>query len=175
LKFLEEPEPKTIIFLITSRPQSLPQTIVSRSRYLRFGFPEEAAVEEFYARLNSKPEFKQLRLLCGPRLGLAAQVYTDSDFKDAFFKAAKELQTILDADIKTRLEFADTIKDIQARELYRLLSQWLIFLENELAVTSSFKAISSFARRAERLAAAIRDIDFNLNKKLVLENLLLNL
>jgi len=45
LKLLEEPPPRTILFLTTSAPGMLPQTIISRCQVIRFDFLSEEEIE----------------------------------------------------------------------------------------------------------------------------------
>lgn len=175
LKFLEEPDEQTVIFLSTSRPQSLPATVLSRSSGVRFGFPDGPAVEEFYATRASGDKLKRLRAICGPRLGWAARALAEPDFAEALFSAEKELTKILAMDAGKRLEFTEEAKDLESGELGGLLFRWLVLLENALPTAPDHSVVASFARRADKLSAAMRDLNHNLNKKLVLDNLLVNL
>ncbi|UCD75498.1 MAG: AAA family ATPase [Phycisphaerales bacterium] len=52
LKTLEEPPAETYIFLITSRPERLFATILSRCQHVRFGPLEEDALHEWFERAN---------------------------------------------------------------------------------------------------------------------------
>ncbi|MCL5435807.1 MAG: hypothetical protein M1275_01880, partial [Patescibacteria group bacterium] len=152
-----------------------PATILSRSRYLRFGFPEAAAVEEFYSKSAGEKPSALLRKLCGPRLGLAARALADPVFAEALRAASEELKKVLAADMRERLEFAAVAKDMERGELNDLLFRWLVFLDNDLFTASRSPAVAVFAHRAEKIASALRDIDSNLNKKLVFDNLLISL
>ncbi len=111
LKSLEEPKPYTIIILITSNPNRLPKTIVSRTQKINFGLVEGRAIEltdeEFFKtfqgnsladRLISASEIAELetveikQLLYGwlTRLSLELQ-------KDPTMKLKQKIEQVMQA------------------------------------------------------------------------------
>ena len=70
LKTLEEPTPKTLLFLITDQPKQLPETIRSRCHEIRFLPHDKSTVEEFLRnkKLNAADR-DFLTLLADGRIG----------------------------------------------------------------------------------------------------------
>ncbi len=76
LKTLEEPSASNILILISSRPYSLPATIISRCRQMRFNPLSAAAVARFLVECKEIEEQKALVLagLAGGSIGKALEL-----------------------------------------------------------------------------------------------------
>jgi DNA polymerase III subunit delta' len=73
LKTLEEPSASNILILISSRPYSMPSTIISRCRHMRFNPLPAAAVTRFLVEQKGMDQQKSSLLagLCGGSIGRA--------------------------------------------------------------------------------------------------------
>ncbi len=76
LKTLEEPSPVNVLILITSRPYSLPTTIISRCRHIRFNPLSNNVIAQFLADRRGMEEQKTMLLagLSGGSIGRALEL-----------------------------------------------------------------------------------------------------
>ena len=76
LKTLEEPSPANVLILITSRPYSLPATIISRCRHIRFNPLSSNIIAQFLINRMGMEEQKALLLagLSGGSIGRALEL-----------------------------------------------------------------------------------------------------
>lgn len=76
LKMLEEPSPSNILILVTARPYSLPQTIVSRCQHMRFNPLSPEAVVKFLVAQTGMDNKQALLLaaLSGGSIGNALEL-----------------------------------------------------------------------------------------------------
>jgi DNA polymerase-3 subunit delta' len=79
LKTLEEPPPANILILVTARPYSMPSTIISRCRHMRFNPLSNAAVAQYLIDRMGLDRHKALLLagLSGGSLGHAVELNRD--------------------------------------------------------------------------------------------------
>lgn len=79
LKTLEEPSPANILILVTARPYSMPLTIISRCRHMRFNPLSNAAVAQYLIERMGLERHKALLLagLSGGSLGRAVELNRD--------------------------------------------------------------------------------------------------
>ncbi len=61
LKTLEEPPPRTYLFLITSRPEQLLPTVFSRCQHIRFGPLDDDALQEWFNRSGLEVDGEERR------------------------------------------------------------------------------------------------------------------
>lgn len=102
LKLLEEPGQNAIFILIAESPESLPQTIVSRSVPLRFSpVPDSVianAVRQFYAKRHSEcgeESLNEILCLTSGRPGVMVKMLDNKDYLDAERKLVKEIAIVL--------------------------------------------------------------------------------
>jgi DNA polymerase-3 subunit delta' len=79
LKTLEEPPPANILILVTARPYSMPSTIISRCRHMRFNPLSNAAVAQYLIDRMGLERHKALLLagLSGGSFGQAVELNKD--------------------------------------------------------------------------------------------------
>jgi DNA polymerase III subunit delta' len=94
LKTLEEPTASNIFILVSSRPYSLPATIISRCRHMRFNPLPAAAVARFLAQKKEMNLEKALLLagLAGGSIGRALEL----DQEDVVTYRAEIMQLLMD-------------------------------------------------------------------------------
>jgi|SRR5579872_908494 len=159
LKTLEEPNPTTIIILITSNKKRILPTVLSRCQALDFNrLPEnELEAGKFAAVYNGK-------------LGKKIKFEQDKDFEQRLISQSEALKKIKDQNISGRLLAIKDYSDFENPELAEILGNWLDQEQYALTHDSPEKF-----RNPALLAEALSGLRQNFNKKLVLEKLFLNL
>lgn len=195
LKTLEEPPDQSLILLITSRPDRLPSTVLSRCQPVRFNSPKREDITEWLLNNRKLPK-PEAELLSALSMGKIGKVMTGE----------------LD-DIKTERNKALDIVSIEAlRDLQRLFlnartcateaQQWMTILawvqiwirdlliarhgfnpnllinldqKSELSRQSPLFSVQSLLRASTLLNAFETAIHRNLNRTLALETILLEL
>ncbi|MBX4191531.1 MAG: AAA family ATPase [Candidatus Doudnabacteria bacterium] len=145
LKTLEEPKSYTFIFLITSNPNRLPKTILSRSQKINFGPLTESE--------RSQIEFEP-----------------DEDSTELLSKAEEYFQIFNSDKIANRLIMAYEVADLETPEIKKVLETWILKLEKSLLENPGKK----LATKITQTSIARKFLDLNANSKLLLTNLILN-
>ncbi|MEW6609833.1 MAG: DNA polymerase III subunit [bacterium] len=95
LKTLEEPSPTTLFILITSRPQTILPTILSRCQPVRFNLIPEDIQSQIFLRWQVEPsKISLLTQLSGGSIGKAKE-YLEKDVFVSLEKLAPLLESIL--------------------------------------------------------------------------------
>lgn len=145
LKVLEEPKPNTIIILITSNPNRLPKTIVSRTQKITFG---ELSPQE-------------LKQITTPDEESAAQLAQNEEY----------YQKVFGSRLAERLTFVTELAELETPDLKILLVHWLKRLQVELRHQASLAAVG----KIKAVAEAVKLLDQNANSKLLLANLMISI
>lgn len=137
LKILEEPPGQAIFILITSQPQKLLDTIISRCQSVKFLLVPE---KEIHRNLSSLANFKKDNLgkavrLANGRPGLALEYLEKPDLLKEQDKIISQLENLLKADLNDRYQYAEIIaKDIpRARQI---LNYWLFWFRDLLLLSN---------------------------------------
>jgi DNA polymerase-3 subunit delta' len=190
LKTLEEPMTSTLIILNSSRPADLPATIRSRCQQMLFKAPpEELAHDWLRVRTEIKDCETMLQLASGAPL-LALQ-YADQDILEQRRQMLDEFAAVIEekmdpVDIAGRWEKLDLSRSLQ------WISSWIVDMlklgsgadpqhlinrdqHKKLHGISVGLELKSLYRFLDLLYEVNRNIDSTLNKRLLLEELLLKL
>lgn len=114
LKTLEEPQKNVIIILITSKPESLPATILSRSKILKFKPVKADFIYDYLIekRSASRSAAKNYSRMCLGRPALAVKFLEDADFYNSYLKRAGVFLNFFKGDINSRfLAIDDLLKE----------------------------------------------------------------
>jgi DNA polymerase III subunit delta' len=191
LKTLEEPSAANLLILITSRPYSLPATILSRCRHLRFNpLPMDTVAEFLMAHLvMDKSQALLLAGLSGGSIGQAllqngeAMIAYRADMRQILTAATKRdpfsllsLASFLGQDkneIKRGLDilntfFRDALVLKETREVQMLINQDSTSFIASLASRLSGEQI---LQNMARVAKARETMELNVNKSLTLETM----
>lgn len=162
LKTLEEPNPSTIIILITSNKQKLLSTIVSRVQTVNF---YKLTDQEFNNFLESKGIPKNLSANGKP--GKAVFLNNNPEAAKILAEHAQMLEQIRSADMSSRLML---IKSFAEREELGQILEYLLDQEHAKAISSpqNFKNVQLYIDALNGLRA-------NFNKKMILERLFLGI
>ena len=173
LKILEEPSGDTVFILTTAVPGKLPTTVLSRTQKLFFALNLPEELQEFINSKSIQDNLKNtvFRLSFG-RIGLASKLMHNEEALQEFLSWKGDFENILKGDTSANLISSSEFAKSESLKLVEMLNFWLMLAEDKFAelipvLDSSFKAFV-FA-----LDPSLKDLDRNLNKKLVLDNLFL--
>src|SRR3989344_3651467 len=99
LKILEEPPAGSVIILISSMPDLIPATILSRCEEVRFGQLSSQEIEGYLAEKKLKKEDREfLMTLAGGKIGLISNLIDNSSIPQAR-KAIDDLRKLFNAGV----------------------------------------------------------------------------
>lgn len=133
LKVLEEPNPSSILILVTANPNSLLATIISRCQEIKFLPHPKKIVDEVLKNsglLKSKIEF--LAGFSNGRVGLVKTVIKEKSF-DEIKDAVEELMCLIKADLNERFIIAQRLSgEKNERGLTKKVLYWLLYMKMRL-------------------------------------------
>jgi DNA polymerase III subunit delta' len=186
LKTIEEPSSKTVIILITSSWQRLLPTIISRSQKIHFlPVPNKILEKAVREKISNVKEIREIMEFAQNRPGLAVRCCDEKDFRDGYEKLQKQVLKLFQLPVSDRLDFID--KYLQKKDNAENSSLAGEFLNNfELVVRQKMlKEIYNedqltpgsigLAARLKQVLELRSLIKYNVQPKLLLENLLINL
>ena len=165
LKILEEPPTRSVVILVSSRPDALFPTVLSRCPRLRFGRLTAAEVAELLVRDHgyNEGDASVVAATADGSLGLALRLDSD-DLASARECASKSLQSsATTADSKRRLaalkelfkEFVERKSPSATRDALALMLQVMMSLLRDIGLVTS---------RADRKALANSDLESELTQ-----------
>ena len=199
LKTLEEPPPDVVFVLITSRPQALRATIRSRCQRLDLSPLSVASLEEaLRQRLEVAPRQAQLlaRLSRG-RLGWAIAAHQDEEMMRVRHEALMDIRSLPERTIQERFAYASEVASRFSRDratVLAVLDLWREWWRDILLVSggcqdaiTNLDLVDILTAEAGRydagqvaaflrsMAATKRHLEENVNPRLALEVLMLDL
>jgi len=147
LKILEEPTPKTIFILISSAPQSLLPTIISRCLAIKFF---SVGNKEIIKQLSSKYPQKNIEhsvKISAGKPGLAVNYLENPETAEAQKKIIQDLTNLLGKDINSKFKYVETMSKDSALA-QAALSAWLVFFRDILLVKSGCSELAVSARES---------------------------
>jgi DNA polymerase III delta' subunit len=171
LKVLEEPKPNTVIILITSNSSRLLRTISSRAQKINFGPLEPQEFEHLIPSNISKEKKELIKTVAGGKPGLAIRIATNEEFLESLAETNAYYEKFLGANLTDRLVLAFDISQKETAEIKTVLDFWLARMELGLKTDTS----RGLAKKIDLVNKARRYLDQNVNAKLLLTNLMLNL
>lgn len=186
LKTLEEPKGKTVLILITAHPEMLLPTIRSRAQNLKFGAVAKQDIEKYLISLGASEETaKEITILSFGQIGRAIEFYQNPELKKEFLKNLDEIEALCSAEFSDRFNYAKKIVD-DAETIEALMQKmeiWERFFRREMLIKIFSKKTKFPARSVTDLKNIVKSIEklkylisaTNVNKRLALENFLLNL
>ena len=165
LKTLEEPSESTVIILIASE-RPLP-TILSRCQKFNFNPMSQKQSEEFLSSFGAVP--KEILELS---FGLPGRIKLMSENNEFFLKEKEkfvELENLQKLGVGERLMAVNRFAEMETSELEKMFSSWVMKL------FANLKLNRLGAKPLEATCEALKALNYNQNKKLILQNLLLNL
>ncbi|HIP50140.1 MAG TPA: AAA family ATPase [Candidatus Pacebacteria bacterium] len=165
LKTLEEPRNNRYVILVTHSAGRLLQTIQSRCFVVQFGTVDIKELRDVYG------ESEYLDDVSG-RPGFLHQIHSNKEFRETVEHARHELQTLAQKKIYERLELALELSKKDDAYLQTFFHVWIYRIRAAAYKTKKFQLI----KVADRVEGVLDRMDStNVNKQLILENLLINI
>lgn len=196
LKMLEEPSPKTVIILIANNINFLPKTIASRCQLVRFNSVSDKEISDYLVgqKVNRK-KAKVITAASYGRPGIAIEYLTDEEAFSAYQEKVKSFCSLHRADTLERFKVVSEIANFSdADQIVEALNIWSRAIRDVVLIKSLNKELighrfllSELSRLAsvyqnKKIVQVLNEIDLtkmylraNVNPRLVLENLVLNL
>lgn len=164
LKTLEEPPEHSLLLLITSNFYALLPTITSRVQRVNFGLSSSSEVESGLQEFHlSEEKLSEITQFSQGRIGLARRLAGQPELLEFYELAEKYYQILLGGALAPRLQTSSLLAGLKPEQI----SDFLKFaMRRWVAEAKNLKI-------ARNLQTAFRDLEFNLNTKLVLDNLFL--
>jgi len=183
LKTLEEPSGHAVLILISSHPEMLPRTIVSRAQIIKF-FPLPKLEIENYLKNQKLPEekIKEIILVSEGKPGRVLNFLTNPSKLEEEKKKLKEFIQISHSDLSSRFQYVKKITENE-ENLGAILENWLRHFRNLLIlhITSGEKEMDIHPfLKLQKIIKTIETINFlvsstNVNPRLALEMVMLEL
>jgi DNA polymerase-3 subunit delta' len=144
LKTLEEPTRKTIIILISSAPQMLLPTIVSRCLQIKFLLVKREDIRQALAKgaknFAPPPVIENISRLAIGKPGLAISFFENPEMIENQEKELENLAGLFKKDLNWRFQLAENLsKDADLAQ--RVLSQWIMFFRDILLMKAECQSI----------------------------------
>ncbi len=167
LKSLEEPRKRTLFFLITSYPSLLLKTILSRLWEIKF-YPLKK--EEIMKLIQNEEDKEKIASLSMGRPGILMDI-----LKGDRLEKINKVEEILSSNLYKRFNFAKEISE--KKEALYFLENTIFFLREKLLSSFDSKETMSIIKEdIERVLEARKlAVSTNTNKRLLLENLFINI
>jgi len=192
LKTLEEPKGRTILILISSRPEILLPTILSRCQLIKFFACPITEIKNYLIKNGASEEKAEMfSSISEGKSGRAIKLFLEPDKMEKEKKILKEVQEICGLDLASKFQYVKNLPEEDFDNLinsFRRYFRYLLFLK---IMGSDFKISNYYPSPSEKLKLysiakikqiikLIEVIDFrflttNINPKLALEILLLEL
>ncbi|XLQ20481.1 MAG: AAA family ATPase [Candidatus Moraniibacteriota bacterium] len=165
LKNLEEPREKRFIILVTNSSDALLATIKSRCFDLQFDIVGDA-------ELTSKYENNEFLKDINGRPGFLSRIDNDEEFKEIVEFARESLQGFFQTSISERMKLADELSKKDDEYLNIFFQIWIYRIWAAAHKTKKFNLL--------KLSDKVEDVmnkmqNTNVNKKLILEDLFINM
>lgn len=184
LKTLEEPKGRTILILVSDRPDMLLPTIRSRVQNLKFSILAKKEIEDHLISLGGKEkELKEIAAISSGQIGKAIDYYKDPEKKKWFDKVLVDLNGLISSGLSKKFAYSKDNSE-NYMEALEILEIWERFFRKELLIKimkpneSSIEKYSvlklkSIVKKIEQARGLLENT--NSNKKLVLDGLMMEL
>lgn len=170
LKSLEEPKSNTILILISSSPDKLPRTILSRVQKISFApVPESEYLDLLVEKINPNQRDLIAAYAAG-RPGLAIRISSDLEFAEKLGSFQTSFETFNGGKLGQRLKLALDIAESETLDIKQTLEYWTGKLRHRLLAQTdrSTASVITCIERSQRLLGQ------NVNAKLLLFDLMLS-
>lgn len=183
LKTLEEPSKTTILILITSNSKRILETIKSRCQILRFlPIKKEELVARFKKDIDDEKELDGVIEVSGYKPGRIIEMIENMDTRKELMGEMEYFGCISKLGDVERLEKAEAISSYEETKLIGLLDLWTFCIRKDMTQDlmdgkpMENKKTARILKRANLIKKTREDIlTKNINMKLALENLILEL
>jgi DNA polymerase-3 subunit delta' len=182
LKILEEPPIKTIFLLTTSKNAGIQETILSRCRIFNFYHLDNNLIEEHLRKIiTDHPEkVSNILFFSQGKIGLALSLAKDYELYEEKLKLFQLVQSFfVNNEISARFDYIDKIHQIPA-VIQDFLETFMFILRQQLlAIVAGGRpqaplSVLQIIQLIHQVNKSLELIGKNVNRRLVLENLMLN-
>lgn len=174
LKTLEEPPPEVYFFLITAAPYQLPATIRSRCRMARFAPLSEENLRQILQRLYPDRRLDDhIGSYCDGSIGRAVELL-ESELHSGFPELARRCRDLCaDGTLPELFDMAEAVSSWERESAGIFLLVFLMEIRDAFVGRTAWNPARNpdLAAWMEAVETARRDIDANVNRRIVLENL----
>lgn len=172
LKVLEEPNPTTIIILVTNEIDRILPTILSRLQVVNFGLVSDEDMQRGFAE-NFSFQKDCIELSIG-RPGLAQFLSENTEEKIFRIDALKEFEKIKNGSLNDRLKLAEELSKDAVRTLDKL-NIWLWEMRKTVIATGTMNGNNAYSG-VEKIQKAMSVLKrTNANSRLILETLFMDM
>lgn len=175
LKTLEEPKPKRLFILVTEYPARLLPTVLSRVQEIRFSkVPSEKIHNYLKEKGIDEARAKKIVRFSAGRPGQAID-FLESPGKLKFFEGKiKEIKDLSRKDLNYKFQYAKKLSESSSQELNQIFEIWLQHFHLLFLAKAGLDPVPKKNLKALEKTQIL--INFtNINQKLALENLMLQL
>ncbi len=180
LKTLEEPKGQAVLFLISSNPEMLFETVRSRTQSLKFYPLALGEMRDFLKSKISSPDLERLIFISEGRPGKAINFLRNPQKLKVWWQMFEDVQNLVDSDISSRFKYLnDFFQENNSKEFLDIFLRYFrLVLLSKLGTLCEFKKPYSLQRIKDIIELGEK-IKFlisrtNVNRKLALETLFLN-
>lgn len=192
LKTLEEPKGNTILILISSKPQTLLATILSRCQLVKFFVVPQKEIKDFFLKEGvAEKKAEELSVLAEGKPARAIKLFSDKVLVEKEKKTLEEFLTVCDADFSSKFQYVKNLPEGRFKDVITIFKRYLrglLFLKLGMEgfsgsgsiLTTSEKLKTSDISKIKKIIELTEKIDFyfmttNINQKLALEILLMEI
>ena len=170
LKVLEEPNPSSILILVTANPELLLPTIISRCQEIKFQPDSWELAESVLANAKlSKTNRDFLTDFANGRIGLIKKINDEKSF-DEVKDSVEEVMRLIKSDINERLTIAQKLTDEKNKaELPKKILYWTLYLRTRLNEPKAHKILKNLLALHEKINKP------QFNQRLALESFLIQI
>jgi DNA polymerase-3 subunit delta' len=167
LKILEEPQKKTILILISSKPKQILPTIISRCSAIKFNSVADNLIADYLAENKIKKEDKDfISKIANGRLGWIIRVIMADELND-IKKSIEELNKICKQGIAEKIIFAK--KMFEDGDYIQKIENWMNYLQADILNDGNPQILKGLNKLYPIL------IEPSFNHRLALENFFINI
>jgi len=181
LKILEEPPQNTIIIMTTENISSILATIISRVRPINFSAFSDEELQNYVSKNFKNKSVEKIKFVLKTSFGrpsIASKLLNDDEIFEKHFAFYNEVLALFEKNIVDRFIFVDTLLSSEEEDSFKmdLFFEYISQILREKLLLSEFddekmKVINCLSKIYEAGMLLKR----NVNKKLLLENIILSL
>jgi DNA polymerase-3 subunit delta' len=183
LKTLEEPKGDTLLILITPYPEMLLPTIRSRVEQIKFSVISKEEIEKHLVELGlSNEKSKEIAMISSGQIGKAIEFFEDNDKLKFFNEAVRDISSLINLPLFQRFAYSKKLNETP-EDIVKVLDVWERFFRREMLLNVfnnkgvvkgyNLKKIKEIIDEVGKTKYLVEKT--NTNKKLALENLLLQI